>query len=241
VAVSPSAGSTSAGPKPAFSRRPALPDAFARREDQRRAPPPAADIRVVDVPDRSRFEIHVDGEVAGFSEYHRSLGSIAFFNTLTDPRFEGQGLASRLVRTASRCPAAPCSCAAICTSRRRADSTSTRPAPPSAHVTPRRTLYCDGSRPGGGKSSPAACGRTRRRSHRHSAVLRARRRQRAQPRRAAPLPGGLAPGVEGPRPSRRPGGGTARAAPRRAAGRDTPRRRPRSPSRGCYTPTSTSC
>jgi predicted GNAT family acetyltransferase len=61
---------------------------------------PAADIRVVDVPERSRFEIRVDGEVAGFAEYRRRPGLIAFIHTLIDPRFEGQGLASDLVRTA---------------------------------------------------------------------------------------------------------------------------------------------
>ena len=60
----------------------------------------AADVRVVDVPDRSRFEIRVDGEVAGFTEYRRRPGLIAFIHTETDPRFEGQGLASDLVRTA---------------------------------------------------------------------------------------------------------------------------------------------
>jgi uncharacterized protein len=64
------------------------------------APAPAADIRVVDVPNESRFEIRVGGEVAGFTEYRRRPGSIAFLHTLTDPRFEGQGLASELVRTA---------------------------------------------------------------------------------------------------------------------------------------------
>ena len=63
-------------------------------------PEAPADIRVVDVQDRSRFEIQVGGEVAGFSEYRRRPGMIAFVHTLTDPRFEGQGLASQLVRTA---------------------------------------------------------------------------------------------------------------------------------------------
>jgi predicted GNAT family acetyltransferase len=58
------------------------------------------EIRVVDMPDRSRFEIQVGGEVAGFAEYRRRPGLIAFVHTLTDPRFEGQGLASQLVRTA---------------------------------------------------------------------------------------------------------------------------------------------
>jgi uncharacterized protein len=60
---------------------------------------PAADIRVVDAPERSRFEIRVDGEIAGFTEYRRRPGLIAFIHTLIDPRFEGQGLASVLVRT----------------------------------------------------------------------------------------------------------------------------------------------
>jgi uncharacterized protein len=60
----------------------------------------AADVRVVDVPDRSRFEIRVDGEVAGFTEYRRRPGAIALIHTVTDPRFEGQGLGSDLVRAA---------------------------------------------------------------------------------------------------------------------------------------------
>jgi predicted GNAT family acetyltransferase len=61
---------------------------------------PSADIRVVDVPERSRFEVRVDEDVAGYSEYRRRPGLIAFIHTLIDPRFEGQGLASQLVRTA---------------------------------------------------------------------------------------------------------------------------------------------
>jgi predicted GNAT family acetyltransferase len=61
---------------------------------------PSADIRVVDVPERSRFEVRVDGDVAGYSEYRRCQGLIACIHTLIDPRFEGQGLASQLVRTA---------------------------------------------------------------------------------------------------------------------------------------------
>jgi predicted GNAT family acetyltransferase len=77
-----------------------LPDALAPRENRRMATAPATDIRVVDVPDRSRFEIRVDREVAGFTEYRRRPGLIAFIHTLIDPRFEGQGLASQLVGTA---------------------------------------------------------------------------------------------------------------------------------------------
>jgi predicted GNAT family acetyltransferase len=61
---------------------------------------PDAEVQVVDVPDRSRFEVRVGGELAGFAEYRRRPGLIAFIHTLIDPRFEGRGLASRLVRTA---------------------------------------------------------------------------------------------------------------------------------------------
>jgi predicted GNAT family acetyltransferase len=58
------------------------------------------DARVIDVPELSRFEIRVGSEVAGFTEYRRRPGQIAFVHTLIDPRFEEQGLASDLVRTA---------------------------------------------------------------------------------------------------------------------------------------------
>ncbi len=61
---------------------------------------PGVHVRVVDVPERSRFEVLVDGEIAGFAEYHRRPGLIAFVHTLIDPRFEGRGLASDLIRTA---------------------------------------------------------------------------------------------------------------------------------------------
>ena len=53
-----------------------------------------------DEPGRQRFEIRVDGELAGFTEYRRSPGLIAFIHTLIDPRFEGQGLGTRLVTDA---------------------------------------------------------------------------------------------------------------------------------------------
>jgi predicted GNAT family acetyltransferase len=58
------------------------------------------EITVVDVPDRSRFEIRADGEPAGVAAYHRRPGVIAFVHTEIDPRFEGQDLASKLIRAA---------------------------------------------------------------------------------------------------------------------------------------------
>jgi uncharacterized protein len=77
-----------------------LPEVLAEREDRPMTAAACADIRVVDVPEGSRFEVRVGGDVAGYSEYRRRPGLIAFIHTLIDPRFEGQGLASQLVRTA---------------------------------------------------------------------------------------------------------------------------------------------
>ena len=59
-----------------------------------------AAIHVLDVSERSRFEVRVVEDTAGFTEYRRVPGRIAFVHTLIDPRFEGQGLGSRLVSTA---------------------------------------------------------------------------------------------------------------------------------------------
>jgi predicted GNAT family acetyltransferase len=46
-----------------------------------------------------RFEIWVDGELAGFSRYQRQGGAYAFTHTEIDDRYEGQGLGSALVRS----------------------------------------------------------------------------------------------------------------------------------------------
>jgi predicted GNAT family acetyltransferase len=54
-------------------------------------------IAVSDNPDRQRYEVRVDGELAGFSQYHEKPGQIAFTHTEIADRFEGQGLASRLI------------------------------------------------------------------------------------------------------------------------------------------------
>jgi uncharacterized protein len=58
------------------------------------------DVEVADNPDKARFEILADGEVAGFVLYHLRGNEIAFTHTETDDRFRGHGLASQLVRTA---------------------------------------------------------------------------------------------------------------------------------------------
>lgn len=54
------------------------------------------DIAVVEAAERSRFEVLVDGELAGFALYIRRGLRLVFVHTEIDPRFEGQGLGSKL-------------------------------------------------------------------------------------------------------------------------------------------------
>jgi uncharacterized protein len=51
-------------------------------------------------PDRSRFEIVVDGEVAGFTAYRVVDDRLVFTHTEIEPEHEGEGLAKQLVRQA---------------------------------------------------------------------------------------------------------------------------------------------
>ncbi|WP_444960536.1 GNAT family N-acetyltransferase [Nocardiopsis sp. M1B1] len=55
---------------------------------------------VVDVQDRKRYEIRVDGEVAGFAEYILTGDMVTFTHTEIDPAHEGRGLGGTLVRGA---------------------------------------------------------------------------------------------------------------------------------------------
>jgi predicted GNAT family acetyltransferase len=57
-------------------------------------------IEVSDAPDDSRFEIRVDGELAGIAHYRRHDGRIEFVHTEVDDRFEGKGLGGKLVKYA---------------------------------------------------------------------------------------------------------------------------------------------
>jgi predicted GNAT family acetyltransferase len=54
-------------------------------------------VAVTDNADLERFEITTGGELAGFTQYRRRPALIAFVHTEVDPRFEGQGLGSRLI------------------------------------------------------------------------------------------------------------------------------------------------
>ena len=54
------------------------------------------DIKVVDHPELSRFEIWADGKLAGFARYRLAPGKIVFTHTEIDLAFEGKGLGGKL-------------------------------------------------------------------------------------------------------------------------------------------------
>ncbi len=60
----------------------------------------SAAIAITDRPEDGRFEITVDGEVAGGAYYHQVGENRDFTHTEIDDRFEGRGLGSMLIRAA---------------------------------------------------------------------------------------------------------------------------------------------
>ena len=59
-----------------------------------------ADPTVVDVPEESRFEIRVDGRLAGCAYYLAEPGLLVLTHTEVDQAFEHHGLGSVLIRAA---------------------------------------------------------------------------------------------------------------------------------------------
>jgi uncharacterized protein len=57
-------------------------------------------IEMADAPERERYELSIDGEVAGFTTYRTRPGLIAFIHTEVEERFQGRGFADRLIRFA---------------------------------------------------------------------------------------------------------------------------------------------
>jgi predicted GNAT family acetyltransferase len=55
---------------------------------------------ITDVPAQKRFEMTVDGEIAGFVDYRRRPGVISLLHTEIDPSREGGGLGTLLVKAA---------------------------------------------------------------------------------------------------------------------------------------------
>lgn len=54
-------------------------------------------VEITDDHQRSRYEITVDGALAGFADYRRRTGVIDLIHTEIDPAFQGQGLAGTLI------------------------------------------------------------------------------------------------------------------------------------------------
>ncbi|MCA2225802.1 GNAT family N-acetyltransferase [Nonomuraea aurantiaca] len=54
-------------------------------------------VEIVDNTEQSRFEILMDGKVAGFADYRLLPTKIVFTHTEVLPELEGQGLAGKLV------------------------------------------------------------------------------------------------------------------------------------------------
>ena len=59
-----------------------------------------SDLEVRDNPDESRFEVYVDGRLAGFTAYQLADDVILFVHTEVEDEYEGQGVGSALVRGA---------------------------------------------------------------------------------------------------------------------------------------------
>ncbi len=55
---------------------------------------------VVHNPEQSRYEIHVDGNVAGFTQYRERDGVTELVHTEIDDAYEGHGLGGQLARGA---------------------------------------------------------------------------------------------------------------------------------------------
>jgi predicted GNAT family acetyltransferase len=47
-------------------------------------------------PDRSQYELRVDGKVAAIAQYRMEGGAVAFTHTEVDSAYEGQGLGSKI-------------------------------------------------------------------------------------------------------------------------------------------------
>lgn len=56
-------------------------------------------VEVADHPESERYEVRVGDALAGFAQYQRGAGQIAFTHTEVDEAFAGRGLAGRLAKT----------------------------------------------------------------------------------------------------------------------------------------------
>ena len=57
-------------------------------------------VQVTDNPGRSRFELHVDGELTGHAAYQLRTDQMVITHTEVDPALQGRGFAGRLAQEA---------------------------------------------------------------------------------------------------------------------------------------------
>ena len=89
-------------------------------------------IEVRDVPDDHRYEVTLDGALAGFAIYHRRGGRTFFVHTEIDPAFEGKGLGSALAAAPSTPSGRAASRSSRCARSSASTSTATRSTPTSS-------------------------------------------------------------------------------------------------------------
>ena len=59
-----------------------------------------SELAVTNAPDQQRFEIRVDGALAGFAAYKRQAAHLVFTHTEVDAAYEGKGVGSALAKGA---------------------------------------------------------------------------------------------------------------------------------------------
>lgn len=59
----------------------------------------ADEITIDRVDEARRYELRVEGELAGYAAFRTNPGRITFTHTLVRPEYEGRGLGSRLARS----------------------------------------------------------------------------------------------------------------------------------------------
>jgi uncharacterized protein len=59
-----------------------------------------SEAEVVDVPEKRRYELRLDGRLIGRAEYRRREGRITFMHTEVDESYEGRGFGGLLAATA---------------------------------------------------------------------------------------------------------------------------------------------
>lgn len=73
-------------------------ESLATLGERRATTPGGLVVRVVDVPEAYRFEAYVDTSFVGFTRYARTRGEVIVLSTVTEPAWQGQGIASAMTK-----------------------------------------------------------------------------------------------------------------------------------------------